>query len=79
MALACNIDAKGKAIRLIGGLLAILAGLLGYFMLDQDVLPIPETLGHIGVALVLLSGAFSIFEARSGWCTVRALGFRTRF
>ncbi|NDB64096.1 MAG: hypothetical protein EB156_00115 [Euryarchaeota archaeon] len=79
MALACNIDAKGKAIRLIGGLLAILAGLLGYFMLDQDVLPIPETLGHIGVALVLLSGAFSIFEARSGWCAVRALGFRTRF
>lgn len=79
MPLACNIDAKGKSIRLIGGLLAILAGLFGYLMVDQDVLPIPETLGHIGVALVLLSGAFSIFEARSGWCVVRALGFRTRF
>ena len=79
MPLACNIDAKGKAIRLIGGLLAILGGLFGYFVVNQGVLPIPETLGHIGVALVLLSGAFSIFEARSGWCVVRALGFRTRF
>ena len=79
MALVCNIDAKGKAIRLYGGLLAILAGLFGYFVVDQDVLPIPETLGQVGVALVLLSGAFSIFEARSGWCVVRALGFKTRY
>ena len=79
MPLACNIDAKGKAIRLVGGLLAILGGLFGYFVVNQGVLPIPETLGHTGVALVLLSGAFSIFEARSGWCVVRALGFRTRF
>ena len=79
MPLACNIDAKGKAIRLVGGLLAILGGLFGYFVVNQGVLPIPETLGHIGVALVLLSGAFSIFEARSGWCVMRALGFRTRF
>ena len=79
MTLACNIDAKGKAIRLYGGLLAILAGLIGYFVVDQGVLPIPETLGHAGVALVLLSGAFSIFEARSGWCVVRAMGFKTRY
>lgn len=79
MTLVCNIDAKGKAIRLIGGLLAILAGLIGYFVVDQGVLPIPETLGHVGVALVLLSGAFSIFEARSGWCVVRAMGFKTRY
>ena len=79
MPLACNIDAKGKAIRLVGGLLAILGGLFGYFVVNQGVLPIPETLGYIGVALVLLSGAFSIFEARSGWCVVRALGFKTRF
>lgn len=79
MTLVCNIDAKGKAIRLIGGLLAILAGLIGYFVVDQGVLPIPETLGHVGVALVLLSGAFSIFEARSGWCVIRAMGFKTRY
>ena len=79
MALVCNIDAKGKAIRLYGGLLASLAGLIGYLLVDQGVLPIPETLGHVGVALVLLSGAFSIFEARSGWCVVRAMGFKTRY
>jgi hypothetical protein len=26
----------------------------------------------------LALGAFMIFEARAGWCAVRALGFKTR-
>ncbi len=30
----------------------------------------------ISLACVAM-GAFSIFEARAGWCVVRAMGFRT--
>ena len=73
----CNIDAKGKAVRLIYGLLMIAAG------------AVVAGLGLAGVvggwwvwaaagALVLL-GAFSVFEARAGWCAVRAMGFKTRW
>jgi hypothetical protein len=28
-------------------------------------------------ALAIASGAFALFEARAGWCVVRALGFKT--
>tara|TARA_B100000900_G_scaffold92346_1_gene75689 strand:- start:23728 stop:23967 length:240 start_codon:yes stop_codon:yes gene_type:complete len=79
MALECNIDAKGKALRLIGGIFALLGGAVGYYILDAEYLPIPETLGQMGVVAVVIGGAFSIFEARAGWCIVRALGFKTRF
>jgi hypothetical protein len=31
------------------------------------------------VSIVLLvSSAFAMFEARAGWCAVRAMGFKTR-
>jgi len=29
------------------------------------------------VAAVTFGGAFAIFEARAGWCVVRAIGFKT--
>jgi len=28
---------------------------------------------------MVIGGAFAIFEAKAGWCVVRALGFRTRY
>ena len=79
MAFECNIDAKGKTLRFIGGIFALLGGAVGYYILDAEYLPIPETLGQLGVVAALIGGAFSIFEARAGWCIVRALGFKTRF
>ena len=79
MAFECNIDAKGKNLRFIGGIFALLGGAVGYYILDAEYLPIPETLGQLGVVAALIGGAFSIFEARAGWCIVRALGFKTRF
>ena len=79
MALECNIDAKGKTLRFIGGIFALLGGAVGYYILDAEYLPIPETLGQLGVVAAVIGGAFSIFEARAGWCIVRALGFKTRF
>jgi hypothetical protein len=26
----------------------------------------------------IIGGSFAIFEARAGWCVVRAMGFKTR-
>lgn len=79
MAFECNIDARGKTLRFIGGIFALLGGAVGYYILEGDYLPIPETLGQLGVVAAVIGGAFSIFEARAGWCIVRALGFKTRF
>ena len=73
--LACNIDAKGKAVRLRLGLIelalaALVAGVSG--------LAVGWPIGWALAGILTLAGAFSIFEARAGWCALRALGFRTR-
>ena len=74
MVLACNIDARGKRVRLFIGLLllgaAILVGILA------AVRPFPFR--WIVAAALGLGGAFSLFEARAGWCAMRAMGFKTR-
>lgn len=33
--------------------------------------------GWLTVAGLTLGGAFAIYEARAGWCVVRAMGIRT--
>jgi hypothetical protein len=72
----CNIDAKGKSVRLMGGIINVVIGLvllgLGAAKIIEGVWVWPL------VAVVLASGAFMIFEARAGWCVVRAMGFKTR-
>lgn len=73
----CNIDAKGKSIRLMGGFLnlfiaAVLAALVLAGVLTQ-------AWWWFVVGGVALGGAFMVFEARSGWCVVRAMGFKTPF
>jgi len=40
---------------------------------------VPESIGTLGVTAMIIGGAFAIFEAKAGWCVVRALGFRTRY
>lgn len=79
MALECNIDSKGRAMRLVAGILAILGGAVAYVILTLGVIPVPESLGTLGVLAMVAGGAFAIFEAKAGWCVVRALGFRTRY
>jgi len=71
----CNIDAKGKAARFVGGL----ASIAGAFVLAALLLTETLTLdfGWYAVAGAVFGGAFAIFEARAGWCIVRALGFKT--
>ena len=74
MALECNIDARGKAVRLRLGLMGVLSslGLAAACLLISA----PE-LAWIVPAGAFIGGVFAIFEGRTGWCVVRALGFRT--
>jgi hypothetical protein len=71
----CNIDARGKRWRLISGVGCSAAGpVLGTlaFALDRGFWGL-----LIGGAGLLAGGLFQVFEARKGWCAVRAMGFKT--
>src|SRR5689334_4960807 len=72
----CNIDAKGKLVRLIYGLLMLSAGVLVAVLWA---LPAGGWIAWFVVAILLASGVFGVYEARTGWCAVRAMGFRTRY
>ena len=75
MVFECNIDARGKAYRLKLGIMGLVAGLVSgaaFCLAGIDwgnlwLIPLGITGG----------GAFAIFEARTGWCLARALGFKT--
>ncbi len=71
----CNIDAKGKSVRLVSGMVVTLIGLVLLALMVLDVLQGWWAWG-LAAALIALGG-FQIFEGRSGWCVVRALGFKT--
>lgn len=74
-AMQCNIDARGKAVRLIYGLLmlvgaAVVAGLvLGQVLVGWG--------WWVAVGALAAAGALGVFEARAGWCAVRAMGIKT--
>ena len=74
MAFQCNIDAQGKAVRLRLGIMGVLSsvGLAAACLLISA----PD-LAWVVPAGAFVGGAFAIFEGRTGWCVVRALGFRT--
>ena len=61
-----NIGTSGRVIRLIIALALIVAGVFA---------PIP----NVARLVILVSGAFVLFEALRGWCFLRACGIRTRF
>lgn len=74
MPLQCNIDSKGKLARLIYGIVFVLAGIvLAYFW----AVPSGSLFRWIVSVGLILSGGFAIFEAYTGWCIVRAMGFKT--
>lgn len=67
----CNINSKGRAVRLIGGLgWVVLAWTLWKFGAGGWV--------DVLAAGLLLVGFFQIGEGLAGWCVVRAMGFKTR-
>lgn len=71
----CNIDAKGRFVRFFTGILAILGGFIMAILIAQGIIS-SETYGII-VAGSIVGGAFAMWEAREGWCVVRALGIKT--
>lgn len=75
MALTCNIDARGKAVRLQIGIFMLVVGLV---LLFAWAVPAGTALAWFVTASAIGTGAFSIFEARAGWCALRAMGVRTR-
>ena len=74
MALQCNIDSRGRAARLIYGVVAVIAGVV---TAAAWALPSGTVLAWVVTVSLLVAGAFGIFEARAGWCAVRAMGFKT--
>lgn len=76
MARECNIDARGKFVRLLGGTFSlafglVLATLLLLGILTTNWLTISSVIG------LFFGGALGIYEGRSGWCVARAMGIWT--
>ena len=75
MVMECNIDARGKAIRLFGGMASIVAGFgvasVAYFGLVEF-----PYLWYASAGL-LAGGTLGVFEGWSGWCVARAMGIWT--
>ncbi len=71
----CNIDSRGKAARLIWGIVCVLVGVVLIVLGALQVLA-GWWLWALA-AVFVLGGAFAIFEARKGWCAVRAMGIKT--
>jgi hypothetical protein len=74
MPLTCNIDSRGKAARLIYGVLMIVLGIVLIALWAWPQGEIWKWAISIGC---IAGGAFAVFEARAGWCVVRAMGFKT--
>ncbi len=71
----CNIDAKGKAARLKLGILAMIGALCLTLITVAGV--VEGTIWWLMAGGTAFGGAFAIFEARAGWCIVRAMGIKT--
>ena len=72
----CNIDSKGKAVRLASGAIIVCAGAS---LLALAVFGITDTVWMwvLGTSLTFVGG-FQVFEGWAGWCALRAMGFTTR-
>ena len=74
MAITCNIDQRGRKVRILAGAfvesLGILLGVL-WFLEWTPAWTIWPALA------TWLSGMFVIVEGALGWCAVRAMGFKT--
>jgi hypothetical protein len=75
MRMKCNIDEKGRVIRIAYGVILVLIGAI--LMIAALLRGGGWTTWMISIAALLL-GAFAIFEGRAGWCVVRAMGIKTR-
>ena len=72
MALACNIDRRGRVFRLAVGIACALAG-MGAAVLAWWLHSL--TLLVVGIAFVL-AGAVCMWQGAKGYCIARAMGIR---
>ena len=75
MSRVCNIDAKGRVVRFVTGVFAVLGGFIMALLITQNILP--SEVYWIRVIGSIAGGIFAMWEARAGWCVVRAIGIRT--
>lgn len=68
-----NIDRSGRIARAISGLLFLVAGTACACL----TWPEGATLRYALYVVLFGSGLFQLFEAKRGWCVMRACGFRT--
>ena len=71
----CNINSKGKALRLAMGCIVAAVGLLLVLVWAY---PAGTRWPWIVSLIIIAFGGFQIFEGWAGWCAVRAMGFKTR-
>ena len=72
----CNIDARGKAVRLLGGIITVAAAIVLGVLIQFSIIPTSQV-SWLAVAGLMFGGLFAIYEGRTGWCVVRAMGFKT--
>lgn len=75
MPLKCNINAAGKRTRLLNGIFALVLAIGAAAFWAW---PSGSKLAWGIVILLAMVGGFCIFEARAGWCALRAMGIKTR-
>jgi len=70
----CNIDQRGKTLRIVSGAfletIGLALGVMWYFGWTP-----PWTI--YPAAAIWVAGMFVVFEGVMGWCAVRAMGFKT--
>ncbi|HYE18707.1 MAG TPA: hypothetical protein VEA69_09700 [Tepidisphaeraceae bacterium] len=71
----CNIDSRGKAVRLRNGLILLAAGALVAALWAW---PTGATVAWATAGAMAVGGAFMVFEGWAGWCVLRAMGIKTR-
>jgi hypothetical protein len=70
----CNIDGRGRSVRLVGGLVCLGIGAL---LLGAHWIFYASTAIFALGTITILAGLFQIFESRTGWCAIRAMGIKT--
>jgi len=68
----CNIDSRGRRWRAISGAICLVAAVV----LTAWAWP-PDRATWITAGILAAVGTFQLFEARRGWCALRAMGWRT--
>jgi hypothetical protein len=74
-AMQCNIDKRGRRARAIWGIVMLLVA-VAVAVCGATGVVIGWWVWVIAAVLVV-AGLFGLYEARKGWCMMRAMGFRT--